>query len=190
VPQSIAVEAGPPFLVPILWRCGVQRKRMLWGVVSRKQPRCVAPSLTGCVLSPRNSYVRLRHLCTNTWIQSTNAPIDVEEERPIRLMVRALVLYVGLGPRLHHGPGIPLTLVSAVGHMPHQGGQRGLCHCVGSCVGDPRPGLCQRRQLHAGQRRGETQRRLHQPERPQVHWDRDGVVGSVESREGRLAGSE
>ncbi|XP_034379947.1 inositol 1,4,5-trisphosphate-gated calcium channel ITPR3 isoform X2 [Arvicanthis niloticus] len=36
---------------------------------------------------PRNSYVRLRHLCTNTWIQSTNAPIDVEEERPIRLML-------------------------------------------------------------------------------------------------------
>ncbi|XP_041490628.1 inositol 1,4,5-trisphosphate receptor type 3 isoform X2 [Microtus oregoni] len=38
-------------------------------------------------LVPRNSYVRLRHLCTNTWIQSTNAPIDVEEERPIRLML-------------------------------------------------------------------------------------------------------
>ena len=37
----------------------------------------------------RNSYVRLRHLCTNTWIQSTNVPIDVEEERPIRLMVWA-----------------------------------------------------------------------------------------------------
>lgn len=36
---------------------------------------------------PRNSYVRLRHLCTNTWIQSTNAPIDVDEERPIRLML-------------------------------------------------------------------------------------------------------
>ncbi|XP_049994686.1 inositol 1,4,5-trisphosphate-gated calcium channel ITPR3 [Alexandromys fortis] len=36
---------------------------------------------------PRNSYVRLRHLCTNTWIQSTNEPIDVEEERPIRLML-------------------------------------------------------------------------------------------------------
>uniref|UniRef100_A0A8C6RCJ2 Inositol 1,4,5-trisphosphate receptor n=1 Tax=Nannospalax galili TaxID=1026970 RepID=A0A8C6RCJ2_NANGA len=34
-----------------------------------------------------NSYVRLRHLCTNTWIQSTNVPIDVEEERPIRLML-------------------------------------------------------------------------------------------------------
>ncbi|KAG7280852.1 hypothetical protein CRUP_010834 [Coryphaenoides rupestris] len=36
---------------------------------------------------PRNSYVRLRHLCTNTWIQSTNVPIDYEEDRPIRLML-------------------------------------------------------------------------------------------------------
>ncbi|KAJ1139205.1 hypothetical protein NDU88_005580 [Pleurodeles waltl] len=36
---------------------------------------------------PRNSFVRLRHLCTNTWIQSTNVPIDIGEERPIRLML-------------------------------------------------------------------------------------------------------
>lgn len=32
--------------------------------------------------------MRLRHLCTNTWIQSTYVPIDIDEERPIRLMVR------------------------------------------------------------------------------------------------------
>lgn len=35
--------------------------------------------------------MRLRHLCTNTWIQSTNVPIDYEEDRPIRLMVRLLL---------------------------------------------------------------------------------------------------
>lgn len=101
-------------------------------MVSRGQLWSVVPWLTGHVLSPRNSYVRLRHLCTNTWIQSTNAPIDVEEERPIRLMVRAFVS--GAGAWVELVPGIPLTLVSAVGHVPHQGGQGGLCHCVGSRV--------------------------------------------------------
>lgn len=57
----------------------------------------------------RNSYVRLRHLCTNTWIQSTNVPIDVEEERPIRLMVRdAQGWGAGLGSELV--PGRPADL--------------------------------------------------------------------------------
>lgn len=81
----------------------------------------------------RNSYVRLRHLCTNTWIQSTNVPIDVEEERPIRLMVRA-AWGRGAGLVSGRGPYSLLTPVPAAGHLPHQGGQGGLCHCVSSCV--------------------------------------------------------
>uniref|UniRef100_A0A673CNX3 Inositol 1,4,5-trisphosphate receptor n=1 Tax=Sphaeramia orbicularis TaxID=375764 RepID=A0A673CNX3_9TELE len=46
-----------------------------------------ATTLPADCLVPRNSYVRLRHLCTNTWVTSTNVTIDAEVERPVMLKI-------------------------------------------------------------------------------------------------------